>query len=175
MVERGYKKITEILDTLPEENRSRVLNTMKRYGKNHWWMSDDTIEIATYQLFEPILLVDFGAFHSGLEKLLGRPVFTHELGLNYGGLKQEASQAIARREMGFNLEQTNEYQSRKVKESFKLLEDYGKKVIVPDMGKVEALMKKGDVCLVDAIKQVAREIIEEIKKQEVMINMEPKK
>ena len=31
----------------------------------------------------------FGVFHEAVEKTLGRPVFTHELGLNLVGLKAE--------------------------------------------------------------------------------------
>ena len=31
----------------------------------------------------------FGVFHEAVEKTLGRPVYTHELGFNVDGLKKE--------------------------------------------------------------------------------------
>ena len=43
-----------------------------------WWLSDDATLIARYQLYEPRLAVLFSVFHEGVEKLLGRPVWTHE-------------------------------------------------------------------------------------------------
>lgn len=46
-------------------------------------------ERATFQLFEELLCMPFGVFHEAMEKTLGRPVFTHEFGLNYEGLKSE--------------------------------------------------------------------------------------
>lgn len=61
-----------------ERRQNNCLTAMSKYGENHWWLSQDTLEIAKYQLSEDILLVPFDKFHKGLEKLLGRPVFTSE-------------------------------------------------------------------------------------------------
>jgi len=79
---------------LPPQSRKNVLKTMVKYGTNQWWNSQDPVEIAQYQLFEDILMVDFSIFHEGVEKLLDRPVWTHEFGLNNEGLKRETKLAI---------------------------------------------------------------------------------
>ena len=44
---------------------------------------------AKFQLAERRLCMRFGVFHEAVEKTLGRPVFTHEFGLNYDGLVAE--------------------------------------------------------------------------------------
>lgn len=46
-------------------------------------------EIVRLQLFQKLLCVPFSRFHEALEAVLGRPVFTHELGLNYDGIVSE--------------------------------------------------------------------------------------
>lgn len=44
---------------------------------------------AEFQMMQDILCMPFGAFHEAIETTLGRPVFTHEFGLNWEGLKNE--------------------------------------------------------------------------------------
>ncbi len=85
---------------------------------------DDPVEIAKYQLFERILMVKFDKFHEGVEKLLGRPVYTHEFGLNYDGLKEEAEKAIALLNSGESLETSKEYKIKKLQESIDSLSSY---------------------------------------------------
>lgn len=46
-------------------------------------------QIVRFQLFQEKLCMDFSKFHEALEKVLDRPVFTHELGLNYNGIVEE--------------------------------------------------------------------------------------
>ena len=46
-------------------------------------------EIAKFQLWQKKLCVPFSVFHEAIEKSLGRPVFTHEFGLNLDGIKFE--------------------------------------------------------------------------------------
>lgn len=46
-------------------------------------------QIVRFQLFQEKLCMDFSKFHEALEKVLDRPVFTHELGLNYSGIVEE--------------------------------------------------------------------------------------
>lgn len=50
------------------------------------WTPD---EIVKFQLFQSFLAVPFDKFHEALEAVLGRPVFTHELELNYDGIVAE--------------------------------------------------------------------------------------
>lgn len=46
-------------------------------------------EQARFQMFQDKLCMDFGDFHRAIEMALGRPVWTHEFGLNRDGLIQE--------------------------------------------------------------------------------------
>lgn len=57
-------------------------------NSNHW-EGKTAREIAGFQLFTEELAMDFGLFHKSLEEALGRPVWTHEMGLNYDGLVSE--------------------------------------------------------------------------------------
>ena len=118
------KYIDDNLDELKPENRKDVEETISKYPDYKWWRSDDPVEIAKYQIFETILMTDFSKFHEGIEKLLGRPVYTHEFGLNYDGLKEEAKKAIALLNSGESLETSNEYKIKKVQESINSLNDY---------------------------------------------------
>jgi hypothetical protein len=43
-----------------------------------WWKDKSAREVVAYQLFQPLLCMDFGAFHEAVEKALGRSVWTHE-------------------------------------------------------------------------------------------------
>jgi hypothetical protein len=42
-----------------------------------------------FQLFQHRLCMPLDMFHGAIEKVLSRPVYTHEFGLNYVGLQQE--------------------------------------------------------------------------------------
>lgn len=46
-------------------------------------------QIAEFQMEQDRLCMPFGVFHKAITEALGRPVFTHELGLNYDGLRKE--------------------------------------------------------------------------------------
>jgi len=46
-------------------------------------------QISMFQMFERRLCMPFNVFHEALEKTLGRPVYTHELGFNAEGIKKE--------------------------------------------------------------------------------------
>lgn len=53
------------------------------------WRDFTDDEVVKFQLFQGRLCMDFSRFHEAMEKVLGRPVFTHEFGLNYDGLVEE--------------------------------------------------------------------------------------
>lgn len=101
----------------------KCLNQMQKSGDNCWWASKDKRELGYYQLMNPILLVPFDKFHEALEFLLGRPVWTHEMGLNYKGLVEEA-----RRAFGGN-QDSEEQRAESVQKSFEQLAELGKPVI----------------------------------------------
>jgi hypothetical protein len=58
-------------------------------AESRWWASCTPRQITQFQLFTCELCLPFDVFHEALEKSLGRPVFTHELGLNFDGIVRE--------------------------------------------------------------------------------------
>ena len=58
-------------------------------AESEFWKDMSYEEKAKFQLFEPLMCMPFDVFHEAMEKTLGRPVWTHEFGLNYEGLKKE--------------------------------------------------------------------------------------
>ena len=117
--------IDDNLDELSPEARKNVEEVISKYPDNKWWRSDDTVEIAKYQIFERILMVKFSVFHEGIEKLLGRPVFTHEFGsIGIDGLREEAKKAIVLMDSGESLETSDECKFKKVQESIDSLSRY---------------------------------------------------
>ena len=46
-------------------------------------------EKAKFQLWQKKLCMPFNVFHEAVEKSLGRPVYTHEFGLDLDGIKAE--------------------------------------------------------------------------------------
>jgi hypothetical protein len=60
-----------------------------KLAESKWWEGLSHREIAGVQLFVTELCCPFDVFHEAVEKSLGRPVFTHEFGLNYDGICSE--------------------------------------------------------------------------------------
>lgn len=46
-------------------------------------------QIVRFQLFQENMCMNFSIFHEAIEKVLDRPVYTHEFGLNYDGIVKE--------------------------------------------------------------------------------------
>lgn len=55
-----------------------------------YWETMSPAEAAKFQLETSHFTLPFDTFHRGIEELLGRPVFTHEIAMNFGGLQAEA-------------------------------------------------------------------------------------
>ena len=53
------------------------------------WQKLDARQRAAFQLGQDKLCMPFAEFHKAVEDALGRPVFTHEFGLNREGLVSE--------------------------------------------------------------------------------------
>lgn len=64
-------------ETERASNISKAKQRWERKGQK-WWESQDAKVRAHGQLQEDILLMPFGQFHEDVEKLMGRPVWTHE-------------------------------------------------------------------------------------------------
>lgn len=58
------------------------------------WQQLTTIERAAFQLNQKRLFLPFDEFQRSMEEALGRPVFTHEFGLNYDGLVYEMKHKV---------------------------------------------------------------------------------
>lgn len=59
------------------------------FAKNEGWKEMTHKQRAAFQLYHGNLCMPFNVFHESIEKALGRPVYTHEFGLNWDGLKAE--------------------------------------------------------------------------------------
>ena len=53
------------------------------------WEALSFEERAKFQISQERLCMPFGVFHEAVEKTINRPIFTHEFGLNYDGLRNE--------------------------------------------------------------------------------------
>lgn len=58
-------------------------------GETKFWEKMTPREIATFQIYEDRLCMPVEVFHKAIEETLGRPVWTHEFGLNREGLMKE--------------------------------------------------------------------------------------
>lgn len=58
-------------------------------AETKWWESKTHREIAEFQMTTVELCCPFDVLHESLEAAIGRPVFTHEFGLNWQGLVDE--------------------------------------------------------------------------------------
>ena len=58
-------------------------------AESKFWEGMSFRERAEFQMAEELLCMPFTVFHEAMEKTLGRPIFTHEFGLNYQGLRDE--------------------------------------------------------------------------------------
>lgn len=67
-----------------------------------WWEGQEPMDIVDFQLYEPRLCMPFDLFHAAVEKVFGRPVWTHEFA-NSTRLQEE----FERRRAGAEPEQTN--------------------------------------------------------------------
>lgn len=59
------------------------------FSENKCWEGWSHREIAEFQIMQDKLCMDFSAFHEAVEKTVGRPVYTHEFGMNRDGLIKE--------------------------------------------------------------------------------------
>lgn len=121
--EAGKKYIDDNLNSYDEKTKDKIIATMKKYDVK-WWRSDDSVEFAKYQLFEPVFMGDFEFFLEGLEKLLGRPVFIAEIALNKDEFMEEANIAIKKLEPGESLQHDEKYKADKINDSIKSIADY---------------------------------------------------
>ena len=60
-----------------------------KLGESKWWECVGNRAICQVQLFTVELCVPFDVFHHAVEQCLGRPVLTHEFGMNYDGIVKE--------------------------------------------------------------------------------------
>ena len=61
----------------------------KELAETKFWETMSAKNIALFQLTVKYLCMPFEVFHKALEEALNRPVYTHELGLNWNGLLKE--------------------------------------------------------------------------------------
>ena len=120
MGEMSNREYAEIMCADHPESIPKVLAIMEEHGDNKWWLSDDPRVIGYHQLMDPRMLVPFSKFHEGIEALLGRPVWTHEFGVNYEGLKNEATNAW------LGVDRTEAEKQEAIMEGMKRLQEHAK-------------------------------------------------
>lgn len=60
------------------------------FAESGVWKEWSNEQIVRFQLFQDRLCIDFSRFHEAVEKVLDRPVFTHEFGsVGIMGIKEE--------------------------------------------------------------------------------------
>jgi hypothetical protein len=64
-------------------------NQAIRLYDSEFWKTLSFRERAVFQINEKRLCMPFDVFHEAVEKTLGRPVWTHEFGLNVDGIRKE--------------------------------------------------------------------------------------
>jgi hypothetical protein len=57
--------------------------------ESKFWEGMSAIEIAKFQMEAQLMCIPFEIFFAALKVALGRPIFYHELGLNWHGIKAE--------------------------------------------------------------------------------------
>ena len=62
------------------------------FCENRLWENMSYEERAKFQMVQDRLCMPFDVFHEAISKCLGRPVYTHEFGLNREGLMGEVFQ-----------------------------------------------------------------------------------
>lgn len=60
-----------------------------KFDKSGIWKDWTSEQIVRFQLFQDKLCMDFDRFHKAIEKVLNRPVYTHEFGMNHEGIIKE--------------------------------------------------------------------------------------
>lgn len=60
-----------------------------RLASTKFWEDLTYEQRARFQMREELLCMPFSVFHEAVEKTLGRPVYTHEFGLNRAGIEAE--------------------------------------------------------------------------------------
>ncbi len=63
--------------------------TAKELARSEFWKTMSSRDIALFVLRVKYLCMPFSVFHKAIEEALGRPVWTHEMGLNWEGLLKE--------------------------------------------------------------------------------------
>ncbi len=75
-----------------EQIKGRVQLTKEQaieFAENGAWKEMTFRQRAEFQMLQRLLCMPFDIFHGAVEKTLGRPVYTHEFGLNRDGLIAE--------------------------------------------------------------------------------------
>ena len=64
------------------------------FSEKRNWEPMSYQERAKFQIEQKLLCMPFDIFHEAIEKTLGRPVYTHEFGLNMEGLRKAVNDIL---------------------------------------------------------------------------------
>lgn len=51
-----------------------------KYGTNRWWLSEDPLTLAYFQMNDRRLAIPIGKLQWAVEQVLERPIYTHQFG-----------------------------------------------------------------------------------------------
>ena len=121
---RGYALKLGVKD-LPQESVVTIMDTMKKYGDNRWWESNDPVVLAYHQLHEEIMMIELDKLYEGATKICGRDVYSHDLWMDRKNLMKEVEVGMKRLQNGTCL--SEEVQEAAVERSIQRLEQIVKK------------------------------------------------
>jgi hypothetical protein len=99
----------EVWDEIHPKNKKKIFQAIAKYKDNKWWLSKDPIEVAKYQIFEPVFLSDFALVWEGTNRLLGRNVLFREFGSGIKCLRKEVKEALRKEKSNLvSIEKTSE-------------------------------------------------------------------
>lgn len=84
----------EIWDEIHPKNKKKIFRAIAKYKNNKWWLSKNPIEVAKYQIFEPVFLSDFALVWEGTNRILGRNVLFREFGSGIKCLRKEVREVL---------------------------------------------------------------------------------
>lgn len=71
------------------QTANKMLNAMKKYGDNKWWLSENGDYMAYMQVNEEVLLIEAEALQKNIESLLGREVPFSEFKMSPSRIREE--------------------------------------------------------------------------------------
>ncbi len=107
----------KIREKLGVGSAQSIEKAKEEYGNNHWWNSTDPLEVAMYQVFEPLNLIDsdnLDLYKAGIKKLTGEDVPFSELVFRDRNLQKKVLEGVRNLGESEMVKRFNEYIEKRV-------------------------------------------------------------